>query len=106
MEEQAISPIAFWSLSLVITTLLAVVGFFVAYYFRRSMTSTDKLSDSVNKLQNSITGMNGIILANDEKFQSLKNENEKEHCRTERRLNDHAKRIDEHETRISILEKK
>jgi hypothetical protein len=83
----------------ILMILLGIIGFFAAYYFKRSMNSIDRLNDSVGDLKASISGMNAIVMANDEKFNDRKQT-------VDNRLNDHSKRLDCHETDIAVLKEK
>ena len=51
----------------VISILIAIIGFFLAHYFKQSAASQNELRESVNKLQITLTGLNGIIIAMQEK---------------------------------------
>ncbi len=85
-----------------LTAIIAGAG----YFFKRLMNSTDSLTSSVSDLKTSITGMNGIILANEGKLDSLKNEHCKDQKVNERRLNKHGDRLDEHDKDLSTLKEK
>jgi hypothetical protein len=98
--------IVFKVLAIVLGAMLGIIGFFTAYFFKRLMDSTDELNQSVGRLDNSITGMNGIILANDDKFITYRQEHEKDHGAVERKLNKHSESILYHEKEIIRLKEK
>jgi len=79
--------------------LLSIIGFFAAYFFKRLMSSTDELNKSVSRLDSSISGMNAVILANDDKFQTRKMD-------VDNRLNKHSEILDLHEKDIAVLKEK
>lgn len=87
MNEQ----LFYWVISMsgvIISLLLVVIGFFLTKFIK-----------SVDDMQSSVEALNVAISAFSEKFIS----NSKEHEVTERRLNEHSRRIDEHEICITRL---
>lgn len=86
--------------------LLTIIGFFVAYFFRRSIESNDKLNESVNKLQITITGMSAVVQANKDNVDTYKREHEKSHEIVDRRLNSHSVKLNEHDKEITKLKSK
>ena len=84
--------------------LVSLLFFFVSFYFYRSIKSYDNLSESVNKLQLTLSGLNGIILSLQEKNIMFTNNCKEKHTVVDNRLNDHAKDIERHEIQITKLE--
>lgn len=87
----------------VISILIAIIGFFLAHYFKQSVKSQDELRESVNKLQITLTGLNGIIIAMQEKSDIFSEGCKSKHDIVNHRLNEHARQIDEHEKKIAEL---
>lgn len=75
-----------WIAGVVITLLLAVIG----YFLRMQAEASRDLAMSVNQLTVAVNVM--------------QSQNSDRHPVTERRLNDHAKRLDEHDRRLTIVE--
>lgn len=90
----------------VVGTLMSIIGFFIAYYFRRSAKSNDDLNEAVGDLQISVTALNGTLISQDEKFDTFTGTCRDNHTRIDKRLYDHGKKIDNHEKRISTIEGK
>jgi len=84
--------------------ILTLLFFFISFYFYRSIKAYDDLSESVNKLQLTLTGLNGIILSIQDKNELNTSICKERHQDVERRLQDHKKRLDEHEKIITTLE--
>jgi len=74
-----------------ITILLGVIGFFLVKFIK----SVESMEEAVDSLKITISVFT-------EKFSS----NSKDHEVTERRLNEHAKRLDEHDRAITELKVK
>jgi len=96
--------------SIFITTLvgglIGIVGFFAAYFFRRTMQSIDKLDDSVSDLQSGISGMNAIILAEKINLRDLKTDVAEHKGQVWLKLNEHDDKINEHSICIAELKAK
>jgi hypothetical protein len=86
--------------------ILTLLFFFASFYFNRSIKAYDDLSASVNKLQLTLTGLNGIILSIQEKNDMLQGSCKDRHSIVDTRLNEHSKRLDEHDKQITRLEVK
>jgi len=84
--------------------LLTLLFFFISFYFYRSIKAYDDLSESVNKLQLTLTGLNGIILSIQDKNELNTSICKERHSEVERRLSDHKRRLDEHEKIIIKLD--
>lgn len=91
--------------------LFAVIGFFLSFYFIRSIKQQDEtsktinethkeLSGSINKLQVAITGLNGVILSMQDKNDVFIGSCKEKHITIDSRLNEHGRRLDEHERKI------
>lgn len=100
METTVIVTIGIWFVGI----LLAIIGFFLLFYFKRSVTSNDNLNESVNKLQNTITGLNATILSQDDRFVTFTGSCKERHATVDHRLNSHAKKLEDHEGRIIKVE--
>jgi len=74
-----------------ITILLGVIGFFLVKFIK----SVESMEEAVNSLKITMSVFT-------EKFAS----NSVDHEKTERRLNDHAKQLDEHDRAITELKVK
>ena len=74
-----------------ITILLGVIGFFLVKFIK-----------SVESMQEAVDSLKITISVFTEKFAS----NSKEHETTEKRLNDHARQLDEHDRAIIELKTK
>jgi len=97
-----IITIGIWVMGL----LLSVIGFLLVFYFKRSVSTNDKLNDSVNKLQLTVTGLNGTLLAQDEKFSNLSTNCRDKHSVIDERLKKHGDQLGDHEGRIIKIETK
>lgn len=75
-----------WIAGAVITILLAVIGCFL----RMQAEASQNLAKSVSELTVAVN--------------VLQSQSQDRHPVTERRLNEHAKRLDDHERRITIIE--
>lgn len=95
-----------WIIGIILSILLGIIGFFLAYFFKRSMGSTDRLDRTVEKLGISITGMNGIILSSSEKFDKHERDNDRDINHVNTKVEKHERRIDDHEKRIIIIEQR
>lgn len=99
MTETAIN-IAMW----VMGGLLTLIFFLFTYFFTRSIKVQDDLTVSVNKLQVTLTGLNGIILSVQEKNDLLQGSCKERHETVDTRLTDHSKRLNDHENKLIKLE--
>jgi len=99
--------IILWGLGI----LFAVIGFFITFYINRNAKKQDEntrsinithreLSESINKLQLAITGLNGVILSMQQSNDSFIKGCRDKHEVIDNRLNVHARRLDEHEKKI------
>lgn len=84
-----------------ISTLLF---FIVSLWLKRSIKSYDDLADSVNKLQMTLTGLNGIILSIQERNDMSATNCRDRHGVIDTRLREHSQRLDEHDKQITRLE--
>lgn len=87
--------------------LLAIIGFFVSFYFVRSIKKQDEnttsinethkeLSGSINKLQLAITGLNGVILSMQQSNDTFTKGCRDKHSHIDKKLDEHARILDEH----------
>ncbi len=67
-EQSIINPQVLYVVGAIVGTLITIVGFFISFYFKRSIASNDKLNTSVQNLQVSISGLNGIVGAMEDKY--------------------------------------
>jgi len=86
--------------------LLSIIGFFLIFYFKRSVTSNDKLNESVNKLQMSVTGLNATLLYQDDKLNTFTKSCKEKHLKVDQRLEKHEEQLDRHEKDITVLKTK
>lgn len=77
--------------------VLSLLFFFVSFYFYRSIKAYDDLSASVNKLQLTLTGLNGIILSIQERNDMQQVTCKDIHIVVDKRLTEHGRRLDEHD---------
>ena len=97
-----IATIGLW----IVGILLSVIGFFLMFYFKRSVKSDDELNKSVSKLQQSITGLNGTILAQEDRFTDFQVDCKDRHKNIDVRLDKHENKLENHEGRIIKVETK
>ncbi|MFH0756923.1 MAG: hypothetical protein V2B15_06535 [Bacteroidota bacterium] len=102
MEPSTLLTIGMWTLGI----LLSVVGFFLVYFFKRSVESDDKLNETVGKLQISVTALNGTLLSQDDKISTFTGSCKDKHIQIDKRLEVHGIKIDDHEKRITVIEAK
>lgn len=98
--------IIMWIVGIILSILLGIIGFFLTYFFKRTMGNTDRLDHSIEKLGISITAMNGIILSSNEKFDKHERDNDRDLKHINVKVEKHEDRIDDHEKRIIIIEQK
>jgi len=87
----------------IIGILIGIIGFFLAHYFKQSVASQNDLRESVNKLQITLTGLNGIIMAMQDKSDVFSEGCKVKHNVVDHRLKEHANKLDEHEKKITEL---
>ena len=84
--------------------LLSLLFFFVSFYFYRSIKAYDDLADSVNKLQLTLSGLNGIILSIQDQNNLFQAHCKERHETVNKRLDEHSKQLDEHSLQIAKIE--
>jgi len=85
--------------AIIFTALVPIVIGLVAYIFRRLDKSLDGLTQSNEKLSGTVSGLRATMMAQDDMFQDFKIRAEKTHEKQDDKL-------DNHETRISVIESK
>lgn len=85
--------------AVIITILLAIVGYFVRSQFSGEKGRIDKLTCVVETLKETVNTVKGIV-------DVIKKEQEERDPRTERRLNDHARKLSRHDKAIVRIETK
>jgi hypothetical protein len=84
--------------------MISIIGYFLTFYFKRSVESIDKLNDTVGELRGSITGLKAQMIANEE-MSSMRQEGCKDrHSIIDTRLREHGEQLDEHEKKIARIE--
>jgi hypothetical protein len=97
--------------------LIMIIGFFIAMYIKRTTSKQDEsderimaiqlqLTESINKLQLSITGLNGLLMSMQQGNDTFSQGCAKTHHIVDKRLDDHARTLREHEKSITALEVK
>lgn len=84
--------------------IMSLLFFLVSFYFYRSIKAYDDLSESVNKLQLTLSGLNGIILSMQEKNTMFSSNCKEKHVIIDNRLKAHARDLERHEIQITKLE--
>ena len=97
------TPLALEIILAVIGILIAIIGFFISHYFKQSVRTQDILRESVNKLQITLTGLNGIIISMQEKNDMFSDGCRSKHEIIDHRINSHAEQLDRHEKEITEL---
>lgn len=82
-----------------ITTILGAIGWVIS----KSLSIYKDLTDSINRLNLSITGVNGVLLSMQQGNDSLIKTCDERHDVVETRLNEHAHRLNEHDKKIVEL---
>jgi hypothetical protein len=112
MNEQTFRVIMY-----VAGVLLSIIGFFIVRYVNRTSKKQDEnsksiidthlqLSESINKLQLAITGLNGVILSMQQSSDTFSKGCQDKHNTINKRLDEHGKFIDDHRERIVRIETK
>jgi hypothetical protein len=99
MSETTVTLIT-WAVGGILTLLF----FFVSFYFYRSVSMLDRLSDSVNGLRNSITELNSNVDSIKSNSETFADSCRGKHEVVDKRLNDHSRRLNEHDIKLAHLE--
>ena len=99
MTETAVT-LVMWGVGGIVSLLFILVSF----YFSRSVKAYDDLADSVNKLQLTLSGLNGIILSIQDKNDTFNESCKHRHLVVDNRLDNHSKRLDDLKERILKLD--
>jgi hypothetical protein len=97
--------------------LFSIIGFFIVRYINRTTRKQDEnaanlvviqqqLTESINKLQLSITGLNGIMLSIQQGSDTFAKGCTDKHTKIDRKLEDHEQRLIEHDRKIVVMEVK
>ena len=100
-----------------LTVLFSIIGFFVTRYINRTSKKQDEnsksiidthlqLTESINKLQLAISGLNGVILSMQQSNDTFTKGCSDKHTIINKRLDDHASRLNQHENKIVELDTK
>ena len=85
-----------------VTTLIGVLGWII----NKILAVNEELSKSINKLNLSITGMNGVLLSIQEGGDSFSQSCHEKHTVVDARLNEHSRRLNEHEKKLVEIDTK
>ena len=85
-----------------VTTFIGVLGWII----NKLLSVYDELTTSINKLNLSITGMNGVLLSLQNGNDSFSKTCGEKHLVVDARLNDHSRRLNEHEKKIVEIDTK
>ena len=86
--------------------LLAIIGFFAAYYFQRTMIMLDKLSSSISRLQSSISGIDATIVMMQNNLNTSSGVCKEKYDNIRERLDSHDDLLLEHSKSIAAHEAK
>jgi hypothetical protein len=95
--------------------LFSIIGFFITRYINRTSKKQDEnseniiktqllLTESINKLQLAISGLNGIILTIQQSNDIFSQSCNKTHTIVDKKLDDHDKMLNEHGKKIIELD--
>lgn len=105
MNEQTLRIIL-----VVLGTLLAIIGFLLAFYFKRGVDSIDGLNKTVGELRDKLSGLSAKFIANEDIDKINKDACTERHAKIgqdyekhERRLDEHGRKLEEHKEMITEI---
>lgn len=90
-------------LLMVISTLLTIIGFLLAFYFNRAVKSMDSLNKAVTEFRIMINDLKGELKASKDMSEINKESCKDRHVKIDEKLKEHDERLQEHTQELTKL---
>jgi len=104
-QQPLINPQILYIIGAIVSLLIGVVGFFISFYFKRSIATNDKLNDAVNNLKLTVQGLHALVMSLDDKYNTSSVTCKEKHHEVNERFEKNEEKLERHDrdiTRVKV----